>query len=64
MATAAKSGSAGINPEVKNWIDNVIVPTLVKEYLATERTRSEAPSNFDASVIEFSDIQASPEEVQ
>jgi hypothetical protein len=38
MPTQTKLGaprSAGINPEVKSWIDNVIVPVLVKEYLAS-----------------------------
>jgi hypothetical protein len=64
MATAPKLGPGGINPEVKSWIDNVLVPTMVKEYLAYERKRGKA-SNFDAPpVIECSDIKASPEGVQ
>jgi hypothetical protein len=43
MPTEAKSGtprSAGIQPEVQSWIDNVIVPILVREYLASEKNRS------------------------
>lgn len=63
MATASKLGPAAISPEVKSWINNVIVPTLVREYLAAERKRSESP-NFDAPVVECSDIKASPEGVQ
>jgi hypothetical protein len=66
MATQAKLGApraAAINPEVKSWIDNVIVPTLVREYLASERERSEA-SNCERPVVQFPRIQASPEGVQ
>lgn len=64
MATARKLGPVCINPEVKSWIDNVIVPTLVREYLASKRSRGDE-SRFDASpVVEFSDIKASPEGVQ
>jgi hypothetical protein len=64
MATAAKLGPVGINPEVKSWIDHVVVPILVREYLASERNRV-ATSSFDAPpVVEFSDIKASPEGVQ
>jgi hypothetical protein len=61
MATSPKLGPVGINPEVKSWIDNVIVPTMVKEFLASERSRGDV-SNFDAPpVVECSDIKASPE---
>jgi hypothetical protein len=64
MATTTKLGAVGINPEVKSWIDNVIVPTMVKEFLLSERSRRDV-SNFDApAVVEFSDIKASPEGVQ
>jgi hypothetical protein len=64
MATAPKLGPVGINPEVKSWIDNVIVPTIVKEFLASWRGRGDV-SNVDASpVVEFSDNKASPEGVQ
>ncbi len=64
MATATKLGAVGINPEVKSWIDNVIVPMMVKQYLASERNRGNM-SNFDAPpVVEFSNIKASPEGVQ
>jgi hypothetical protein len=54
---------AGINPAVKGWIDNVIVPTLVREYLASEPERSESAS-LDAPMVECTDTKASPEEVQ
>jgi hypothetical protein len=64
MATATKVGSAGINPEVKSWIDNVIVPTLVKEFLASKRSCDHV-SDFDAlPVVECSDVTALPEGVQ
>jgi hypothetical protein len=64
MATAPKLGPVGINPEVKSWIDNVIVPTMVKEFLASWRGRGDV-SNVDAPpVVEFSDNKASPEGVQ
>ena len=36
MATALKfvqESGTGIDPEVKSWIDNVIVPALVREFL-------------------------------
>jgi hypothetical protein len=39
VATTAKlvsSRSRPLDPQVKGWIDNVIVPTLVSEYLASE----------------------------
>ena len=51
---------AEIHPEVKSWIDNVIVPTLVREYLASERERSESP-HLDAPMVKCPDIKASPE---
>ena len=62
MVTATKLESVGINPELKSWIDNVVVPTLVKEYLASERSCAEV-SNHDSGVVECSSIQASPEGV-
>jgi len=36
MATALKfvrESGTGIDPEVKSWIDNMIVPALVREFL-------------------------------
>jgi len=36
MATALKfvhESEPGIDPEVKSWIDNVIVPSLMREFL-------------------------------
>jgi hypothetical protein len=29
--------STPLDPQVKSWIDNVIVPTLVREYLLSEK---------------------------
>jgi hypothetical protein len=50
-----------LDPRVKSWIDNVIVPTLVREYLASQK-KSVEPRDCDAPVIECADIEASPEE--
>jgi hypothetical protein len=54
MATALKfvrDSGTGIDPEVKSWIDNVIVPALVREFLAKEdsvlRLRIVAKSKID-----------------
>ena len=33
--------STPLDPQVKSWIDNAIVPTLVREYLASERQRDD-----------------------
>jgi hypothetical protein len=60
VSATTKLGPARINPEVKSWIDNVIVPTLVREYLASEQKRSEA-LQFDAPVVLCSDIEDSRE---
>jgi hypothetical protein len=63
MPTQAKPGtlpSTDIKPEVKSWIDNVIVPVLVREYLASEQERNEA-LQFDAHVVLCSDIKDSRE---
>jgi hypothetical protein len=31
-----------LDPQVKSWIDNVIVPTLVREYLASQKQSVES----------------------
>jgi len=63
MPKQAKPGTprpAGIDPKVKSWIDNVIVPTLVREYLASERKSGES-LNGVAPMVQCSDPKASPE---
>lgn len=64
MATAPKLGPVGIYPEVKSWIDNVIVPTLVKEFLASERSRGNMSNLGAPPVVKCSDVTALPEGVQ
>ena len=64
MKTATKLGPVGINLDLKNWIDNVIVPTLVKEYLSSERNRGDVSNLGVSPVVECFVIKASPEGVQ
>jgi hypothetical protein len=40
-----------INPEVKSWIDNVMVPILVREYLASE-DKSGEPTNYEEPMVQ------------
>jgi hypothetical protein len=66
VATAPKLVSPrnrSLDPCVKSWIDNVIVPTLVREYLASEKKSGES-LNCDAPMVTCSDCKASPEEGQ
>jgi hypothetical protein len=52
MATAPKFVSPRkkpLGPGVKSWIDNVIVPALVREFLASEKKDGE--SSYDAPVV-------------
>ena len=49
-----------IDPEVKIWIDNVIVPTLVREFLASEKKCRE--SSYDAPMVPYPVVKASSEE--
>jgi len=49
-----------LTPELKSWIDNVIVPTLVREYLASEKKPGDS-LNSEAPMLECSDSKASPE---
>jgi len=60
FSTPWRKFSIFVLPEVKSWIDNVIVPTLVREYLASEQKRSEA-LQFDAPVVLCSDTKDSRE---
>lgn len=46
MATALKfvrESETGIDPEVKSWIDNVIVPSLVREFLEDRAKERSVP---------------------
>jgi hypothetical protein len=66
MATASKPvspRSRPLDPRVKSWIDNVIVPTLVREYLASETKCGEA-LNSEAPMVHSSNVKASHEEGQ
>jgi len=49
-----------LDPRVKSWIDNVIVPTLVREYLASEKKCGEA-LNSDTPMVQCTDMNTSPE---
>jgi len=49
-----------VNPKVKSWIDNVIVPTLVREYLASEKKAGESSSS-DAPMVKCTDMKPSRE---
>jgi hypothetical protein len=64
MPIAPKFGPASINPEVKSWIDNVIVPILVKEFLAFRRGCGDASNLNSTPVVKCSDVTALPEGVQ
>jgi hypothetical protein len=50
-----------LDPGLKSWIDNVIVPMLVSEYLAREK-ESRGSSKFGTPVVACSDVGSSPEE--
>ena len=52
-----------LDAQVKSWIDNVIVPTLVREYLASEKQRDE-PLNCDKLMVQFSNSKTSLKGVQ
>jgi hypothetical protein len=46
MATALKfvrDPGTGIDPEVKSWIDNVLVPALVREFLEDRPKEDSVP---------------------
>ncbi len=38
---------SGMSPELKGWLDNVVVPALVREYLAEQRPENGACSQSD-----------------
>jgi hypothetical protein len=64
MPTQAKPGtprSAEINSEVKSWIDNVIVPVLVKEYLDSEEKRGK-PLRAEKPMVQCPDSKNTSEE--
>jgi hypothetical protein len=63
VATALKLVSPRkkpLDPQVKSWIDNVIVPTLVREFLASEKKQGES-MDCDASMVQCTDIETSRE---
>jgi hypothetical protein len=62
VAIAPKPASPrekSLDPQVKSWIDNVIVPTLVREYLAFHNKCRE-PLEPDATMVHCSNLNASP----
>jgi hypothetical protein len=54
--------NAPLNPQVKSWIDNVIVPTLVREYLASEKKRGESLN--EEPMVQCYGIKTLPEGVE
>jgi hypothetical protein len=63
VATAPKIVSPRnkpIDPRVKSWIDNVIVPTLVREFLASGKQSGESRDG-GSPVVQCADSNASPE---
>ena len=56
--TAQKSA---LSPELKSWIDGVIVPALVREYLAEQRPENGACSQSDP-VAQFATSRTVPSE--
>jgi hypothetical protein len=55
--------NTSLNPQVKSWIDNVIVPILVRKYLASEKQHDE-PLNGGTPMVQSSDSKTSPEGFQ
>jgi len=43
--------SSAISPELKSWIDNVLVPALVEEYLAGQETAKGAGAPVDRLLL-------------
>lgn len=63
MATAPKLVSPRkkpLDPQVKSWIDNVIVPTLVREFLASEKKQRESADD-GAPMVQCTFVETSPE---
>src|ERR1700686_3090331 len=54
--------NAPLNTQVKSWIDNVIVPTLVREYLASEKKRGESLN--EEPMVQCYGIKTLPEGVE
>lgn len=52
--------NAPLNPQVKSWIDNVIVPMLVREYLASEEQHDKSLSG-DIPMVQYPTSNTSPE---
>ena len=49
-----------LHPRLKSWIDNVIVPLLVREYIAAEKKCGES-LNVVTPMVDCSKIEDSPE---
>ena len=63
MGTAPKLVSPRkkpLDPQVKSWIDNVIVPTLVREFLASEKKQRESADD-DVPMVQCTIAETSPE---
>ena len=63
MAIAAKlvpPQSSPLDPRVKSWIDNVIVPILVREYLASEKQSAESFNRY-TPMVTYPDDNSSAE---
>jgi hypothetical protein len=66
MPTATKlvpPGTGPLDPQVKSWIDNVIVPTLVREFLSSQKARAESLT-CAVPVVQCVAVNASPEGVK
>ncbi len=58
----AKGSSSKLSPEIRSWIDNCIVPILVKEYL-TEMKMETKLAVGSRSVAQFATDGTTPSEV-
>jgi hypothetical protein len=66
MATAPKlvpSRSVGIDSRVKSWIDNVLAPLLVREFLGQTKHKGGKILKFGGHVVQCHRSKASPDEV-
>jgi hypothetical protein len=60
VATVAKLATA-IDPEVKSWIDNVIVPAMVEEFLEKSKLGCDKVIRFKEPMLECCKSRASAE---
>jgi hypothetical protein len=59
VTSSARKFRAAIDPELKGWIDNCIVPALVDEYLRKKTIASESEP-----IVTSRPIVASPEVIR